>query len=285
MRVLVLGGTGMLGHVLADRFAQRCEVHTGVRDPSRARRLSIAGEPHAFNAREPERLIEQLRPDVVINAVGLVKQLDEASRPVPAISLNALLPHLLAQACAERGARLIHISTDCVFSGTLPAPRRYTEDDAPDARDLYGRSKLLGEVTEAPGLTLRTSIIGRQLERATGLLEWFLAQAGGEVRGFTNAIYTGLTTHALARVMEAVVIQHPGLSGLYQVASAPISKHELLMRLRDAFGLQVAIEAVDEPRINRALDGSRFREATGIEVPSWDAMISEYHKEIHDAHA
>jgi dTDP-4-dehydrorhamnose reductase len=288
MRALVLGATGMLGHVVAERFCERFELHTGVRDPERARRLGVAGEPHAIDALQPAQvaaLVEELRPDVVVNAIGLVKQLEEAGRPVPAITVNALLPHVLNDACRAAGGRLLHVSTDCVFSGGLPAPAAYRENDPSDATDLYGRSKLLGEVTTAPGLTLRTSIIGRELERASGLMEWFASQDGKPVNGFTNAIFSGLTTRALARVLETLALEHPGLSGLYQVAAEPISKFDLLVRLRDALGLDCEIRAVDEPRINRALDGSRFAAATGIAVPSWDAMIAEYDKEPHDAHA
>jgi dTDP-4-dehydrorhamnose reductase len=288
MRALVLGATGMLGHVVAERFAAQFDVHTGVRDPDRAQRLGLAGEPHPVDALQPAtitELVDRLRPDVVVNAIGLVKQLEEASRPVPAITVNALLPHLLAAACAASGARLLHVSTDCVFSGRLPAPAAYGEDAQPDATDLYGRSKLLGEVAQAPGLTLRTSIIGRELERASGLMEWFAAQDGGAVGGYTNAIFSGLTTKALARVMETVALEHAGLVGLYHVAAEPISKYDLLVRLREALGLRCTISPTDEPHINRALDASRFRSATGIEIPSWDAMIAEYDKEIHDAHA
>jgi dTDP-4-dehydrorhamnose reductase len=283
-RVLVLGATGMLGHVVADRFSRRFEVHAGVRDVGRARRLGVAGEHHAVEAAQPrsvEALVEAVRPDVVVNAVGLVKQLEEASRAVSSITLNSLLPHVVAEACAAAGSRLIHVSTDCVFSGALEPPRAYREDDVPDARDLYGRSKLLGEVLEGPALTLRTSIIGRELDRASGLMEWFASQDGAAVNGFTNAYFSGLTTRALARVMEHLVVDHQALSGLYHVSAAPISKYDLLVRLRDALELASEIRPVDEPRINRALDSTRFRTATGIAVPSWDEMIAEYHKEGH----
>lgn len=288
MRVLVLGATGMLGHVVAARLDGRFDLQTGVRDPDRARRLGIAGEPHAVDASDPDgaaALVARVRPDVVINAIGLVKQLEEASRPIPAVTVNALLPHVLADACGAHDARLIHVSTDCVFTGALPAPAAYREDAVPDATDLYGRTKLLGEVTAAPGLTLRTSIIGRELERASGLMEWFAAQDGAALNGFTGAIFSGLTTKALARVMESVMLEHPDLAGLYHVAAEPISKYDLLVRLRDVLGVRCEIKPVDEPRINRALDGSAFRAATGIEVPAWDEMLAEYDKETDASHA
>jgi dTDP-4-dehydrorhamnose reductase len=272
----------MLGHVVAEQLTNRFEVHSAVRDPKRARRLGVVGEMHAFDAFEPggvEPLLAEVEPALVVNAVGLVKQLEEASLPIPAITVNALLPHVLAEACARHGARLVHVSTDCVFSGALEPPSAYSEDDPPDAQDLYGRSKLLGEVYEAPAVTLRTSIIGRELERASGLMEWFAGQGGAAINGFTNAIFSGLTTKALAHVIRSIALEHPDLAGLYHVSAAPISKYDLLVRLRAALGVDCEIRPVDEPAVNRALDSTRFRDATGIAIPSWDEMVADYDKE------
>jgi dTDP-4-dehydrorhamnose reductase len=258
------------------------EVHATVRDPEAAERFGLPARLHGLDATRPQalgELLEQSRADVAVNCIGIVKQLEEASRPVPAITVNSLFPHQLAEACSDRGVRLIHPSTDCVFSGELPAPAAYTEDDVPDARDLYGRSKLLGEVTEGDALTLRTSIIGWELERGSGLLEWAASQAGGSVRGFDGAIFSGLTTTALARVFGELIRDHPDLRGLLHLSADPISKADLLSALNDALDLRLSIERVEEPRVNRALDSSRFREATGIAIPSWPEMISEYAKE------
>jgi dTDP-4-dehydrorhamnose reductase len=282
MRALVMGATGMLGHVVAAQLAREHEVHSGVRDVQRARRHAVAGELHAVDASSPAaaaELVARTAPEIVVNAIGLVKQLDEASRPIPAITMNALLPHVLAAAALEHGARLIHVSTDCVFSGRLPAPRTYREDDPPDAEDLYGRTKLLGEVHESPGLTLRTSIIGRELGRASGLMEWFVRQQGATLNGFAHAIFSGVTTKALARVIEQLITGEPELAGLYQVAAEPIAKYDLLVRMREALDVDCEIVAVDEPHLNRALDGSRFAAETRIEVPSWDDMLDEYRED------
>lgn len=278
----MLGASGMLGHAAVRLFAAAGhEVKGAVRDPDRARALGVDVPLlafDAFDASQLDALIAEAEPTAVVNAIGLVKQLDEANRPVPAIAINSLFPHQLADACARGGAKLIHVSTDCVFSGELPQPAAYDEDSPPDAWDLYGRSKLLGEVVEAPALTLRTSIIGWELERASGLLEWFAAQDGKAVKGFTNAIFSGLTTTALAGVMLAILEGHRDLSGLYQVSADPISKFDLLTRLRDVLGLDCQIEPVAEPHINRALDSSAFRKRTGIEIPSWAEMLDEYRK-------
>jgi dTDP-4-dehydrorhamnose reductase len=274
--VLVLGGTGMLGQQVVRRFARDREVHATVRDPAGAARFGLPATLHAFDAYRPDELrpvLAEVRPALVVNCVGLVKQLAEASEPIPAITVNALFPHVAAQSAEVAGARFVHVSTDCVFSGKLPLGELYTESSAPDAYDLYGRTKLLGEIVDGPALTLRTSIIGWELTRSTGLLGWFASQQGRTVQGFTKAIFSGLTTPALAEVIADVADNHGDLHGLYQVAAEPIDKFRLLELIREKLRLDVAVEPVDEPVINRGLDSSRFREATGIDIPSWDAMI------------
>lgn len=277
-RVLVLGGTGMLGHAAVGVFAEAFEVVATARDATAGRRHGLPGEWLAFDALhdDPRALLQRVRPDAVLNAIGLVKQLPAGQSPEPAIRLNALLPHQLAAACAEAGARLVHVSTDCVFSGELPAPARYREDDVPDARDVYGRSKLLGEVRDPPALTLRTSIIGRQLTRASGLLEWFAGRAGERVDGYRRARFSGLTTPELARVIRRVLLEYPRLSGVWHVAGEPIDKYTLLLGLRDVLGVDCEIVPRDEPVINRALDATRFDMATGYRPPAWAQMLREF---------
>jgi dTDP-4-dehydrorhamnose reductase len=285
-RVLILGGTGMLGHVVAVTMSETFDVHATVRSSSSPRAARVSGTLHELEAMDSGAvgpLVRELRPSIVVNCLGIVKQRREAEQPLPAITVNALLPHVVAEACASVGARLIHISTDCVFSGQLPHPGRYTEDDLPDPVDLYGRSKLLGEVHADGALTLRTSIIGWELDGASGLLEWAVSQRGQEVRGFANAWFSGLTTRTLARVIVELVDEHPDLSGLYHVAADPISKLDLVTALNAALGLDLTIARVEEPRLNRVLDATRFRTATAIEATPWDEMIMEYAREEADA--
>lgn len=269
----------MLGHVVVRAFAQDSQVHASVRDPAAALHLGIPARLHPFDASDhPAQLLERIKPHVVINCIGLVKQRREASEPLPAITVNALFPHTLAAACGERGIRLIHVSTDCVFSGQLEPPHRYSEAMLPDPVDLYGRSKLLGEVNQA-AVTLRTSMIGRELDRASGLLEWLLTQRGSEIKGFSNAVFSGPTALALAQVLHDVAHMHPSIRGLYHVAAEPISKLDLLDRLNQALDLRCVITPVDEPRINRALDGSAFEAETGIRIPPWDELIEGIQEE------
>lgn len=215
------------------------------------------------------RLFADARPDVVVNCIGLVKQLTEVKDPLIAVPLNTLLPHRLARLCASRGARLVHVSTDCVFSGSQG---NYKESDPPDALDLYGRSKLLGEVDYPNAITLRTSIIGRELDGCRSLVGWFLSQSG-PVKGFRKAIFSGLPTVELATVVRDVVLPRPDLSGVYHVAAEPINKCDLLRLIANAYGKQIEIMPSDDVIIDRSLDASRFNQATGYAPPPWPELI------------
>jgi dTDP-4-dehydrorhamnose reductase len=208
----------------------------------------------------------------VVNCIGIVKQVKEAQDPIVSVGLNSLFPHRLAKLCVTTGTRMLHMGTDCVFSGRQG---NYTEDDYPDAEDLYGRTKLLGEVNRERCLTIRTSIFGRDFAKQSALLEWFLSHRGGRVRGYVNAIYTGFPTQVLARIMGDLIVEYPSLSGLYHVSSDPISKYDLLVRIRDTMGLDIEIEPYEDFYCDRSLDSSRFRAETGYPVPEWDEMITE----------
>ena len=273
MRVLILGAGGMLGHkvwqVFRDRFDCYGAVHTRRSSPLLGDTRIVDGfEATDFDA--VKRLLRSSRPDVVVNCIGVVKQHGAAHDPIASITLNSLFPHVIARACLDTGARLIHISTDCVFSGLRG---NYTEVDLPDARDLYGRSKLLGEVTGS-ALTLRTSIIGRELRTSNGLVEWFLTNRGGSVRGFTRAIFSGVTTAILADTLAFIIEQHPSIRGLYHVAGAAISKYDLLVMLNEATGAGVTITPDQSVAIDRTLDAARFQSEMKLPPPSWRAMIA-----------
>ena len=216
------------------------------------------------------RLFDRVRPEIVINCIGLVKQLIEAENPLAALPVNALLPHRLARLASLIGARLVHVSTDCVFTGRQG---NYRESDAPDALDLYGRSKLLGEVDYDNAVTLRTSIIGHELASAHSLVGWFLSQQG-RVRGFTRAIFSGLPTVELAYLIRDYVIPRPGMRGLWHVSSAPIAKYDLLHLVKRAYGRDNEIVADDRLVIDRSLDSSRFQAETGWRPKSWEALVN-----------
>ena len=215
--------------------------------------------------------LRRARPHAVVNAAGLVKQRPTGQEPIPAITLNALLPHRLAAFCAAGGIRLVHLSTDCVFSGRRGA---YREDDPTDPVDTYGRSKLMGEVAGSGQLTVRMSAIGRELSGRLGLLEWFLAHRGDRVRGYTRAVFSGLTAAEIATTIADVLETQPALGGVWHLAGPAISKHDLLVSLRDALDVPVEIEPDETTVIDRSLNDSRFRQATGLRRPTWERMIS-----------
>jgi dTDP-4-dehydrorhamnose reductase len=273
----------MLGHTLFEHLSRRAglDVHATVRDGTTLaertrpeRRRSIHPGIDASHLDAIERVIAEVRPAVLINAIGIVRQVPAASDPAAAGEINARLPHRLAELGAAAGARLVQIGTDCVFSGTKGA---YTEDDVPDPTDLYGRSKLLGEPA-GDALTLRTSMIGHELRSRHGLLEWFLAQSG-TAQGFRRAVFSGVTTGELARVIADVVIPHPELAGVYHLSSAPISKFELLELIARRYEKRIEIIPSDEPVIDRSLDSTRFRAATGYRPPAWPDLVDAMYQD------
>ena len=250
--------------------------------------LRSEGAKHFFSADIAQRLIigvnvehhdslinafVAVRPDVVINCIGLIKQLSEAEDPLQALPINALLPHRLARLCELAGTRLVHMSTDCVFSGEKGG---YRESDESDAKDLYGRSKFLGEVAYPHSVTLRTSIIGHELQGARSLIGWFLSQER-QCKGYVRAIYSGLPTVVLAQIVRDVVIPRTDLSGLYHVASKPISKYDLLRLVADVYEKVIEIIPDDKLVIDRSLNADRFRDATGYIAPGWPKLIEQMH--------
>ena len=281
-RVMILGGAGMLGHKLVQELGERftgvvCTVREPADDPWLARVPILQGDHvvTGVDAMDWERLagvVREQRPDVLVNCVGVIKQRPGARDAIASLTLNALLPHRLAELVAGWGGRLIHFSTDCVFSGR---DGMYTEESETDATDLYGRSKQLGEVRADNALVIRSSIIGRELKHFASLVEWFLAQEGGSVGGYTRVVYSGVTTRFMARLVGDFIAHHGDLHGLWQLASAPIAKHDLLLLLRDAYGLDVAIAPDDDAVLDRSLDGSRLAEAAGVTVPSWPELVAD----------
>ncbi|MGH2652938.1 MAG: dTDP-4-dehydrorhamnose reductase family protein [Actinomycetota bacterium] len=278
MRVLVLGASGMLGHRVVQRLWDDVEVWATVRAggsrlpaeilPDRSRLLEgVVAE----DADSILRAMEVSRAAAVVNCIGIVKQQPAATDPLISVAVNSLLPHRVAELCRIGQSRLIHLSTDCVFSGKKG---NYGENDPPDPDDLYGRTKLVGEVREGGALTLRTSMIGWQLSGSTGLLEWLSENRHGATRGFRRAIFSGLSTAALADVIAQLIQEETPLTGLYHVSADPISKFDLLRDVVTTLGWPTTIEPVDEPVLDRSLDSSAFREKMGWKPPAWSDMIA-----------
>jgi dTDP-4-dehydrorhamnose reductase len=283
MRVLILGATGMLGHKLMQVMSAHFDVTGTVRgSPGQYSGhpllgdMNLIGEVRADQFESIRTAIEQSGPDVVINCIGIVKQLPEAYDAIPSIAINALFPHQVAQVCHQHGIRLIHYSTDCVFSGMKG---NYLESDLSDANDLYGRTKYLGEVTYKNCLTLRTSLIGRELRNGHSLIEWFISQTGTTVKGFKKAIFNGLTTKAHARILMNILTDYPDLEGLWHLSSDPINKYDLLTLVKEQYHLEISIEPEYDFSIDRSLNSDKFRENIAIPVPTWTAMIEEMYQD------
>lgn len=283
MRILILGGTGMLGHILWKRLPLHfpdtyTTIHKGKQD---------YGGDHLFAGSRVidyidvtdfsllEGVLRGIKPDIVLNCIGLTKRRENTQAPVPSIVLNALFPHRLAKLTKDLGVRFIHFSTDCVFDGKTG---NYKDESQTNAITLYGRTKALGEVRGSHILTLRSSFIGKELCKATELLEWFLSQKT-VVRGFKNAIYTGLTTLELYRVVEKLLLDYPDASGLYNLSSEPINKFDLLKLIGEKMHHDVEIIPDETFHCDRSLESTRFRKEFHYTPPAWTAMVEELSQE------
>ena len=279
LKVLVFGASGMLGSSMVRLISQsdNIEVFGTVRHCDTKFFKKFFSSAKIFDgidindSNQVERIFELVRPDVVINCIGLVKQLLDASGPKNGILLNALFPHSLASLSNSFGSRLIHISTDCVFDGSSG---NYSEGDTPNSTDHYGLSKLLGEVTYGNHLTIRTSIIGHEINSKNGLLEWFLAQKQ-PIQGFTKAIFSGFPTVELSTIIQDVIIPNQHLKGLFHISAAPISKYDLLNLIGEVYGHKISIKPSDELAIDRSLNSSLFKKSTGYTAPSWKQLIKK----------
>lgn len=267
----------MLGHKLSQQLKREFEVFATIRGESVQygqmsifQGVELVPKIDVVNTDLLYLTIKSIKPDVIINAVGIIKQLPDSKNNVKTITINALLPHQLASYTTTNDIRLINISTDCVFDGKKGD---YRETDPANAEDLYGRSKHLGEVIDNNCLTLRTSIIGRELFTSHSLVEWFLSQQGKNVRGFVNAIYTGFPTTVLAEILKSIITEQPKLSGLLHISSDKINKFELLELIKKEFNAEIRIEPFEDFHIDRSLDSTKFRQLTGFQPPAWEEMI------------
>ncbi len=277
MTILILGATGMLGNSMF-RFLSTdkdLDVYATSRSSSAHSYCSkdladkIVPNVDIENYDSLVEVLNKVKPNVLINCIGLVKHLADANDPLKALPINSLLPHRLAGLCKLVGSSLIHISTDCVFSGKKG---NYKESDFPDCYDLYGRSKFLGEVDYPHAITLRTSIIGHELSGNRSLINWFLSSEGS-VKGFEQAIYSGLPTVELAKIIKDFVLPNKELHGLYHVASRPINKLELLKLVAKIYNKKIDIIPSDELVIDRSLNSTRFNEITGYNPPEWKELV------------
>jgi len=273
----------MLGHKLWQIFTHRFDTYLTLRRGFNSyKQYKLFDKARSIDHVSAEdfdsvaRAITEFKPDVVVNCIGIVKQAEAAKDPLVSIEINALFPHRLAKLCRAEKVRLIHISTDCVFSGSKG---NYKESDLSDAEDLYGRTKFLGEVDYRDCMTIRTSMIGRELETSNGLIEWFLSQEDKTIQGYTRAIFSGFTTNALAEIIAGIITKSPELHGVWHVASEPISKFELLSLVKQVYGLNIKVESDETAVCDRSLNSERFRKVTGFVPPTWHDMIEQMYRD------
>jgi dTDP-4-dehydrorhamnose reductase len=284
MKVLIVGATGMLGYslfrTLGESSSTNFEVYGTVR--------SIEGKERYFNGcldrviqgidisdlSGLDKVMAELKPEILINCIGLIKQKSISKEYLDAIAINSLLPHQLASICDNYSAKLIHFSTDCIFDGVNGG---YAESDAGNAQDLYGRTKLLGEVSCSPHLTLRTSIIGHELSSNNSLIDWFLSQQS-EVKGYSKAIFSGIPTCIIARILKEYIFSKPQLSGLYHLSAQAINKYDLLCLVAKVYGKDLIIKESEELVIDRSLNSSLLRGELDFDLPPWEHLISEMYE-------
>ena len=282
MKVIILGADGMLGHKIFSFF---CDIGLNVigtiKEINKNNELFITkykkNIKNGFNADNIEdfkKLFYLGKPDYIVNCIGIIKQLKISNDPIISISLNSLFPHKIAEICIKSGIKLIHLSTDCVFSGDKG---NYSEENSPDANDLYGKSKLLGEIDYGNCLTLRTSIIGHELGTRNGLIEWFLSQEN-EINGYANSIFTGFPTVEIANILYEKVIKSD-LTGVYHLSSVPISKYQLLNIVKEVYGKKINIIPFNNKKEDRSLNSGKFRNSTNYQPPEWADLIRSMYED------
>ena len=283
--ILILGANGMLGSSLYRYFTklQKYKVLGTVRSAKLVKSISsnndlnLISEIEASSIDRLNEIFFKFNPDYVLNCIGIIKQLDESKDYIKSIEINALFPHKLAEVCSKYSSKLIHFSTDCVFSGKNGP---YSEEDIPDANDLYGKSKLMGEISYKPHLTIRTSIIGHELNRNISLVDWFLSQ-DKSVKGYQNAIFSGVPTVYLAEFIEKYLINKK-FYGLYHLGVDPISKFKLLKKIKEKYHKDIMVEPCDKMIIDKSLNSSKLKKDLNIEHPDWDVLINMMHREYEE---
>lgn len=282
-KVLILGGSGMLGHKLYSVLSNYFTTFVSFRNYNESLNNTgifnidkVVDNINAFKFDSIISAIKIVQPDVIINCIGIIKQLDDAKNANKTIYVNSLFPHLLAEECEKNNAKLIHISTDCVFSGKRG---NYTETDFADADDLYGRTKYLGEVNYGNNLTIRTSIIGHELFSDVSLIDWFLSQSGEEINGYSSVIYSGLPTITLSREIVNIIKNYCDLKGLYQLASHPISKYDLLGLVKNVYNTKIKINKSDEYKSDKSLCAYKYISTTNFLIPDWEDLVLEMHED------
>lgn len=270
MKILIFGTTGMLGHSLFNELSKNHDVYGVIR--ANSKNSKIFSNTDTSNITKISGILESLKPDFVINSIGIIKQLKQSKDKIQSIEVNSIWPHQLAELCAKHNAKMIHFSTDCVFTGSKG---NYNEEDLADARDTYGLSKFMGEVDYPHTLTLRTSIIGHELNSSVSLIDWFLSQST-ECKGFTEAIYSGFPTVEIANFLNEYIFKN-FVSGVYHLSSEPISKYDLLKIVAEVYGKPIQINPSQDLKIDRSLNSDKLRSLVGFKPKNWPELVKSMH--------
>jgi dTDP-4-dehydrorhamnose reductase len=283
-KVLILGVGGMIGHQMFRSLKTQFEVHGTLKETiEKYKDFEIFDSTNIFencdaqNFDKIEQVLNQFKPDVILNCIGITLRKPEIKDELYAEKINSDFPQFLKNYTERSHAYLVHFSTDCVFSGKTGP---YTEDSVPDAEDVYGRTKAKGEVQGSHTLTLRGSMIGRELVGKTELLEWALSQKDKKIKGYTKALYSGVTTSVMAGLIADLINRSEKLTGLYQVSSQPISKFELLQEINAAFKLNMTIEENDSYLNEKILKSEKLTNKIGFHSLSWNEMLDELAKDL-----
>lgn len=279
MRVLILGADGMIGHKMAQTFA-KYPIDLGLNSRYNSKFIrKIFPKASIFeydlNKKKIEQLLNYYNPEFIINAVGITIRRG-ACGDQKTNYINAILPREIDTWCMSNNKKQIHFSTDCVFSGKKG---NYSDFDLTDADDSYGKTKGLGEINSDNTLTIRSSMIGRELFNNTELLEWVVKHKNQKINGFDNAVYSGVTTLWMSKTVYKIIKNLPKLSGIWNVSSRPISKYELIKKINDQFMLNIDIVRDSSFYSNKSLNSNRFFSETNFEIPNWDDMLSELYRD------
>ena len=284
MKIVILGSNGLLGNTITKYFFEKAD-HQTIAVLRNYSKIKLFNEKYHQNFLvienildyiETKKKLEIIRPDILINCIGITNK-EKINKPYQIekfININSLFPHRIQRICCELGTRLIHLSTDCIFSGSKGF---YSENDNPDPTDIYGRSKLLGELDYENTLTIRKSVIGHELVSRKGLLEWFLHQ-NISVEGYKDVIFSGLTVLELAKLIDKYILPRSDLKGILNISGESISKFDLLKIISDVYHKSIEIIPNESIKINRTLNSSKFYKLTGYKPNSWPVLIKSMYE-------
>ncbi len=279
-KIIILGSTGMMGSMLTRvlKKDKRFQILCTYRNFEKVKILNLNQNQlkkiNVSNLEDIKKLIIRFKPDYLINCIGLIKQLCNKKNLKETKFLNSTFPKKISKIAEKNKFKIIHLSTDCVFSGKKG---NYKEKDTADAEDIYGKSKFNGEVKSKFVINIRTSIIGNELTTSLSLLNWFLKQK--KVNGFNQAYFSGLTTLELSNILiKKIILNNKFSSGLFHVSGPNISKLILLKLIKKIYKRKTIINIDNNFKIDRSLNSSKFKKITKYKKKSWLVMIKNLRK-------